>query len=180
MAGATANDKKGGKAPTESLTAADGKPSTGPRSGLILALVVLTLLAIATGSGLGIQLASTVEKVVTRKVKDEPAPKVQPLFYAGNTMMQAMKPVVVNLASPTNTWVRVEAAFIFKNGSLANPALTEATLREDLMAYLRTITLSQLEGPSALQQLREDVNERARVRSEGRVDELIIETLVVQ
>ncbi|WP_035716032.1 flagellar basal body-associated FliL family protein [Azorhizobium doebereinerae] len=150
------------------------------RSALILSLLILTLLAIATGAGLGVQLATTVEKVVTQKAKDEPPPKTQPLFYVGNTMMQTLKPVVVNLAAPANTWVRVEAAFVFKNGALANPALTEATLREDLMAYLRTITLSQLEGPSALQQLREDVSERARVRSEGRVDELIIETLVVQ
>ncbi len=177
---AAPNDKKGAKSAPEALAAPEGKPAAGSRSGLLLALLILTLLAIATGSGLGIQLASTVEKVVTRKVKDEPVSKVQPLFYAGNTMMQAMKPVVVNLASPTNTWVRVEAAFVFKNGALANPALTEAQMREDLMAYLRTITLAQLEGPSALQQLREDVNERARVRSEGRVDELIIETLVVQ
>ncbi len=39
------------------------------------------------------------------------------------------------------------------------------------MAYLRTIPLSQLEGPSGLIHLREDLNERARMRSEGHVEE---------
>ncbi|MGU3496893.1 flagellar basal body-associated FliL family protein [Xanthobacteraceae bacterium A53D] len=160
------------------VAAAAGKPAS--RGAMALAVVVLTLLAVATGGGLGVQLASTVERVVTQKAKDEPVSTTPALQYAGNIMMQSLKPVVVNLAAPSSTWVRVEAAFVFKNGALPNPALTEASLREDLMSYLRTLTLTQLEGPSSLQQLREDLNERARVRSEGRVDELIIETLVVQ
>ncbi|GGF47733.1 flagellar protein [Azorhizobium oxalatiphilum] len=178
MANAALEDNPPKRKALAGLVSAAAGGSAG-RGSVALALLLLTVLAVATGGGLGIQLANTVERVVTQKAKDEPAPST-PLFYAGNTMMQSLKPVVVNLASPANTWVRVEAAFVFKNGALPNPALTESTLREDLMAYLRTLTLSQLEGPSALQQLREDMNERARVRSEGRVDELIVETLVVQ
>ncbi|BAF86627.1 MULTISPECIES: flagellar basal body-associated protein FliL [Azorhizobium] len=174
-----ASDDKAKSATVAAATGAGGKEQNGTK-GLILAILILTVLGVATGGGLGVQLATTVEKVVAAKAKEEPVKKEQQLFYAGNTMMQPMKPVIVNLASPPNTWVRIESSFVFKNGALANPALTESTLREDMMSYLRTLTLSQFEGPSALQQLREDLNERARVRSEGRVDELIIETLVVQ
>ena len=53
-------------------------------------------------------------------------------------------------------------------------------ISEDILAYLRTVTLSQIEGPSGMQHLREDLVERARIRSEGRVKELVIQTLVVQ
>ncbi len=50
----------------------------------------------------------------------------------------------------------------------------------DVLAFLRTLTLSQIEGASGLRQLREDLNERVAIRSSGRVRELIIQTLVVQ
>jgi len=76
--------------------------------------------------------------------------------------------------------MKVEVAIVFKPGALVNPDVTAAELREDIMAYMRTLSLSQLEGPSALQHLREDLNERASARSDGKISELILGTLVVQ
>ena len=38
--------------------------------------------------------------------------------------------------------------------------------RGDELAYLRTVTLSQIEGPIGLQNIRQDLNERAAIRSE--------------
>jgi flagellar FliL protein len=49
-----------------------------------------------------------------------------------------------------------------------------------MVAYVRTITLAQLEGASALEHLREDLNERAALRTDGAVSEVVIQTLVVQ
>jgi flagellar FliL protein len=51
--------------------------------------------------------------------------------------------------------------------------------RQDILAYCRTLSLEQLQGPSALQHLREF--RRARVaRTNGAAKELVIETMVVQ
>jgi flagellar FliL protein len=69
---------------------------------------------------------------------------------------------------------------VFKNGAIANPEVTAAELRQDMVAYVRTITLAQLEGASALEHLREDLNERAALRTDGAVSEVVIQTLVVQ
>ncbi|MGR7994649.1 MULTISPECIES: flagellar basal body-associated FliL family protein [unclassified Xanthobacter] len=160
-----------------------GKDAGGAKKGggLIVALLILTLLAAGLGGGLGYQLAGTVEKVVSAKIAAEP--KVEPpppLRYAGDMTLKELKPVVVNLAAPSSAFVRLEAALVFKNGALANPDVTAAEIREDMMAYVRTLSLSQLEGPSALQHLREDLNDRAGVRSEGKVAELVLVSLVVQ
>jgi flagellar protein FliL len=76
--------------------------------------------------------------------------------------------------------VRVEASMIFKNGDLPNPQIAAAEIRDDIMTYLRTLSLSQLEGPSGLLHLRDDLNERASMRTNGRVAELVLESLVVQ
>ena len=88
--------------------------------------------------------------------------------------------VVTNLADPSDVWIRLETAFVFPTGEMKNPEVTAAEIREDLVAYARTVKLVQLEGPSALQHLREDLNERVAVRTNGQVNELIIESLIVQ
>ena len=55
-----------------------------------------------------------------------------------------------------------------------------AKIADDMLAYLRTLTLTQLQGASGLQHLREDLSERAAVRSEGHVKEVMIEMMVIQ
>lgn len=149
--------------------------------GALIAVLILTLLAGAGGGGLGYKMAGTMENVIEARIAAEP-PKTEekPLKFEGDLGVQDLKPVVVNLAAPSSTFVRIEGALIYKNGALPNPAATAAEVREDIMAYMRTISLSQLEGPSALQHLREDLNERAMVRGHGKVKELVLETLVVQ
>jgi flagellar protein FliL len=49
-----------------------------------------------------------------------------------------------------------------------------------MLAYLRTLSLAQIQGPSGLLHLREDLNERVKMRSKGVVQELVLETLIVQ
>lgn len=149
--------------------------------GAFIAVLILTVLALAGGGGLGYQMAGTVEHVVEARIAAEPPKKEEkPLNFEGDLGVQDLKPVVVNLAAPSSTFVRIEGALIYKNGALSNPQATAAEVREDIMAYMRTLSLSQLEGPSALQHLREDLNERAAVRTQGKVKELVLETMVVQ
>ena len=50
-----------------------------------------------------------------------------------------------------------------------------ADIGDDIVAYLRTVSLAQIEGPRGLAASRQDLNERAAIRSAGKVRELIIE-----
>jgi len=150
--------------------------------GMLVPLLLLTLLAIAMGGGLGYLLAGSVESAVTARVAAAKPLKAgeEPMRYIGDLQLKELKAIVVNLAAPSSTFVRIEAAIIFKKGALTNPDVTAAEIRDDIVGYLRTLSLSQLEGPSALQHLREDLNDRAAVRSEGKVSELVLQSLVVQ
>jgi flagellar FliL protein len=69
---------------------------------------------------------------------------------------------------------------VFDPKVLPHPEAVAGRISEDVLAYLRTVTLKQLEGPIGLQAIREDLNERAAIRSEGKVRELVLRTLVVQ
>lgn len=150
------------------------------RGGWLASLAVMTLLAIGTGGAFGIYVVSTVEKAVDEKNRSEQEKSSQALVYSDNMVLKNLEPVVTNLANSGETWVRVESSIVFANGALPNPDVAAAEIRQDILAYLRTLSLPQIEGASGLQHLREDLNERASLRSKGLVRELIVETLIVQ
>jgi flagellar FliL protein len=146
----------------------------------ILGVLLATLIAGGAGGGAGIYLTSFVEKLVEAKAAEQPAKEPPALRYSGDLVLERLDPVVTNLAEPDDTWIRMEASIVFPNGALPDPHVTVAEIRQDILAYTRTIALDQLEGPSALQHLREDLNERVAIRTGGLVRELIVETLVLQ
>jgi flagellar FliL protein len=91
-----------------------------------------------------------------------------------------MPPIVTNLGAPKDTWIRLEASIVFDAKTIPHPETLADEIASDELAYLRTVSLSQIEGPIGLQNIRQDLNERAAIRSNGKVSELIIRTLVVQ
>jgi flagellar protein FliL len=91
-----------------------------------------------------------------------------------------LPPIVTGLASPSDVWIRLEASMVFDPRTLPHPEAVAARIGDDILAYVRTITLKQLEGPIGLETIRADLNDRATTRSEGKVRELVLRTLVVQ
>ena len=55
-----------------------------------------------------------------------------------------------------------------------------AQIAEDIIAFLRTVTLVQIQGASGFQHLREDLNDRVRVRSGGKVRDLVIQSMIIE
>jgi flagellar FliL protein len=146
---------------------------------LIGAILLLTVVAAAGGGGLGIKLADQVEDAVRQKNAAAEGAAVEP-HYSGPTHLKPLAPILTNLAEPRDVWIRVESSIVFDDEEIAGDDVLAAKIGEDLLAYLRTVSLGQIGSPSGMQHLREDLAERARIRSEGRVKELVIQTMVVQ
>ena len=91
-----------------------------------------------------------------------------------------LPPIVTNLGAPQDTWIRLEGSIIFDPGALPHPDAVAGRIGDDFLAYLRTVSLRQLEGPIGLEDIRQDLNERAAIRSDGKVRAFVIRTLVVQ
>src|SRR5271170_3043447 len=91
-----------------------------------------------------------------------------------------LPPIVTNLGAPQDTWVRLEGSIIFDPRTLPHPDAVAGRIGDDILAYLRTVSLRQLEGPIGLENIRQDLNERAAIRSDGKVRAFVIRTLVVQ
>jgi len=110
------------------------------------------------------------------KLADSPAgaPPAQP-----STIVD-LPPIVTNLGAPQDTWVRLEGSIIFDPRTLPHPEAVAGQIGDDILAYLRTVSLRQLEGPIGLENIRQDLGERAAIRSDGKVRAFVIRTLVVQ
>ena len=159
-------------------------PAPAPPAGrsmvkLVAALLLLTVAAAGLGGGLGIELAKQVEDAVRQKDSAEEKPAVEPR-YSGPTHLKPLAPILTNLAAPRDVWIRVESSIVFDDEAIAADDVLAGEIADDILRYLRTVSLSQIEGPSGMQHLREDLTERARIRSQGRVKELVVQTLVVQ
>ena len=104
------------------------------------------------------------------------APKLR---YSEKATLHQLAPIVTNLASPEKAWIRLEASVVVEGEGVDVKALS-ATITEDTVAYLRTLSLPLIEGASGYLHLREDLNERVRVRTAGKIRELIVHTLIVE
>src|SRR4051812_13302773 len=145
---------------------------------LIAALLALTLVAIGIGALAGLQLFASAERIADAK-KNVPAPPVAST-YAGSARLRKLSPIVTNLAAPADNWARVEASMVTESLEEEEASILAARISEDIVAYLRSASVSQFAGVRGLQHLRDELTERAKVRSSNKVRELIIETLVIQ
>jgi flagellar protein FliL len=88
-----------------------------------------------------------------------------------------LDPITSNLAYPSDNRVRLEVALMFKG---APDVVLAEEIHQDIMAYMRTVSLQQMQGPRGFQYLREDLQERVDLRSEGRVTNVMFRTFVIE
>jgi flagellar FliL protein len=110
---------------------------------------------------------------------DKPAQSLAGAPPQASTIVD-LPPIVTNLGAPQDIWIRLEGSIIFDPKTLPRPEAVAGQIGDDILAYLRTVPLRQLEGPIGLENIRQDLNERAAIRSGGKVRAFVIRTLVVQ
>lgn len=165
-----------------------GEAPAKKKSGLVLTIVAVLAVTIVGGAGgwfVGKMLAPEVEPPkVEKKAEEAAAPEggakkeegLPKLATTENGIVQ-LEPITTNLAFPTDRWVRLEVALMFKDKP--DEKLAEA-IHQDIAVYLRTVSLQQIEGPRGFQYLKEDLEERADMISEGKVQHLMFRTFLIQ
>jgi flagellar FliL protein len=170
---------------------AEAEPQTAPKKkssfmSMLIEWLLVTLIAGAAGAALTTMrpppiadksAEATLGKAADKKedAKAESAANCGP----GPSLVD-LPPIVTNLANPTDTWVRLEAAIVFDPKGLPHPEIVAAEIATDELAYLRTISVQELQGPIGLENIRQDLRDRALVRSNGKIIDLLLKTLVLQ
>jgi flagellar FliL protein len=168
----------------------DGEPAPKKKSGMvttIAAVVVVTLIAGGGGWVVGGMLAPAPDPKAAEAPADAashaPAPEgkkeeegLPHLATEENGVVQ-LEAITTNLAFPADRWIRLEVAVLFKDKP---DEKTAEAVHQDIVTYLRTVTLQQIEGPRGFQYLKEDLQERADLISEGRISKLLFRTFVIE
>ena len=159
----------------------------------IAVVAVLTLLAGGGGWFVGNLLAPPPAETPAEEAKAEPAAtgghdgghgggekaeagEIPHVSTEANGVVM-LDPITSNLAYPADNRVRLEVALMFKG---APDVKLAEEIHQDIMAYMRTVSLQQVQGPRGFQYLREDLEERVDLRSEGRVTNVMFRTFVIE
>ena len=180
----------------ESGASDDSGKTKGGMIQTVVAVVLLTLLAGGGGAAMGMLTTkpAPVEAVPAPPIAG-PAPEGAAKLQAhGNTdeavaaesadgapklVLVPLEPVLTNIYAPSNTWLRVEASLVLRDDGSENAKVLAAEVEADTLAFLRSVQLAQIEGTRGLMHLRDDLRERAKLRSPAVVDYLI-KTLVAE
>ncbi len=163
----------------------EGKKKSGLMA-LVIPLVVLTVVGGGGGWAIGTMLSPKVKQAQEAVAAAEApaaghgeAKKEEGLPHVSTEAngVVALEPITTNLAYPSENWIRVEVALMF-NG--APDVKIAEDVHQDILAYLRTVSLQQVEGPRGFQYLKDDLQERVDLRSQGRVSKVMFRTLVIE
>lgn len=160
-------------------TSGDKKQGGSDMKGLVIALVILTALAGGGGWFAGAKLGLFSAAPTGGMNAAGKTSVAQEHSLAGHDSVIVLQPITTNLANPATTWVRLEASLVAKSDEKISPELA-AEISNDFLAYIRTLSFPMLKGPTGLMYLREDLRDRAKVRSKGKITHVIISGLVVE
>ncbi len=187
----------------------DKKAQEGGGKGLILALVVLAVAGGAAGFGGGVFLGRdaprrAAEPVATageakphvgmsadRATDEKPESKTAGGSPEADKAAAAQEPppelqvlpleaIITNVSKPAGAWARLEASLVVNKTLKDAPEMVRARVAEQIMVYLRSINLVEVEGASGLLNFRDDLNSLVRSLNPDEVHEVLIRTLVVE
>lgn len=91
-----------------------------------------------------------------------------------------LEPLIVNVGGNSGRWVRLEGSVAFAQPLKEGREALLAQMSEDVMSYLRSTALLQLESPAGLEFLKDDLMELVQLRTKGRARRFILRTLVIE
>lgn len=177
--------------------------------GIVVPLIILTLLAGGAGFGFGSFILAESMKGKPKAAADKGATekKSAPKKKAGHggkkskyakkksehpdeaehaptekkvLRLVAIPAIITNLKEPKGSWIRIESKAVASAGSIDNEAALTQRLSQDILMYLRTLRVGDIDSSNGLLQVRTDLNDIARIRSKGKLDEIVIQGLIVE
>ena len=170
------------KSPTSTTTKGGeaGQPS------LVVALLIVSLIAGGAGAGFAFtylkpsKAAAALPKPAPVEIHEPAATsKIQTNRFPADAVEVALEPIVTGLGPNADRKMRLEASIIMtKEGAASSTLRTE--LVEDIVVFLNSVTAEEISGTRGLQNLREDLDDRARIRGRGTVLGMLISGFVLE
>jgi flagellar FliL protein len=144
----------------------------GNSKGAVIGLVIGTVAAIGGGLGFG---ALLLKKPDPGAAVHAPSKEAKP----PEREVRPLSPIITNLGNPPETFVRLQAAIVLEpNTPEANVLVTKVS--DDIVVFLRTVSLTEIQGPTGFQYLREDLKKRAIQIGGGKIHDFLLTAFVVE
>lgn len=154
---------------------------------MVVALLIVTVIASGAGAGFAVTLLKPAKTEAAAAPKPAPVEahtpvaksKIETNRFPSDAVEVALEPIVTALGPHADRKMRLEASII-----MTKEGATSATLRteliEDIVVFLNSVTAEDISGTRGLQNLREDLDDRARIRGRGTVLGLLISGFVLE
>lgn len=162
----------------------EGEGAKGSSAGAILGVLLASAIAAGGGVYLGWSQFGK-QDGAQHAIKDAHGKSGEAEKYTDGSRVRELQPITTNLAGTPAAWIRLEASVVLDPELKSDEKSKDEiellrTINEDVVAFLRTVSLAQIQGPSGFQSLREDLDERVRIRSEGKIKELIVQSMILE
>jgi flagellar protein FliL len=157
-----------------------GKSESQQAGGFVIPAIVAALLGIVGGGAFGYFVLPDPASPVQASQKDIPA-EVPPTAgrFPNDAIELAVPSVITDLDSDPKVRARLDVSIIVAHGTPETTTLL-GEVREDVMAYLKGLTLADIQGIRGFQNLREQLDDRAKIRGRGAILGLLIGGLVLE
>ena len=158
---------------------------------MIVAMVLVSLIAIAAGWFASTQLGS--DEVVDAKEKanahlekkgdedkEQAEGKESKSFFKSEKEVIELDTILVALSGRDKVWLRMQLAVVATDEADLDIAEVKSRMVSDITALVQTLTLAQISGPSGFIHLKEDLLDRARLTTDGGVEDLLIMSIVAE
>lgn len=167
----------------QALTKANDVPSTGSMStgDLIKSMVVAVVLGIGGGAAFGyFAIPSTpVPPATEASPVTAPADTLAEGRFPSDALEIAIPSIIVDLKGEPRSRVRLDLSVVAAHGT-AQTGVLKDEVREDVIAYLKGLTVTDIQGVRGFQNLREQLDDRAKIRGRGAILGLLIGGFVIE
>lgn len=161
-----------------------GTEASASQPGLVLALLILAVIGGGAGAGFAVvflqakpEVAAPATATLTEKRVENDNPQTS--RFPADAVEVALDPIVTSIGPNDKPKMRLEASMIVnKNG--ASSQVLKKEVAEDIIAFLKSVTMADISGSRGFQNLREDLDDRARIRGRGMVFGLLISGFVFE
>lgn len=145
-----------------------------------IAAVAAVVVGIAGGGGFGYFVVPVGTAPPAKEAAESAGPPAPAAGRFPNDALEIQIPsIIVDMESQPKTRVRLDVSIIVAHGTSESGSLKNE-VREDIIAFLKGISVTDIQGVRGFQHLREQLDDRAKIRGRGAILGLLIGGLVLE
>jgi flagellar FliL protein len=155
-------------------------PPVAGSEGYVKPVLMAVLIGAVGGLGFGYFGEMAKPFAAGKDVAESTEPQRRPIGRFPKDALEISVPsIIVQLKGEPKTSVRLDVSVIAAHGTPETSAL-KSEIREDVIAYLEGLTVADIEGVRGFQNLRQQLDDRAKIRGRGSVLGILIGGLILE